>query len=155
MIKSAGEGLIECRDCGAMVPSFAGLIDAPGTPEHLTPCFRPVTDATMHNLGCNYCLSPEKTEYFAPFIEFFERQDRERNARTIGDLLDSIDDVMNPRFTTEDLVKVAEIGKLLFYGAICTADDVDDDQFFTEAYGSWGPVVDAVLGECGRDYRHS
>ena len=52
-------------------------------------------------------------------------------------------------------MEVAEIGRLLLYGAICTADDVDDDQFFTEAYGSGGPVVDAVLGQCGRDYRQS
>jgi hypothetical protein len=40
MTDYTGEGLIECQDCGAMVPSFESLIDLLGAPEHMTPCFR-------------------------------------------------------------------------------------------------------------------
>ena len=52
-------------------------------------------------------------------------------------------------------MRAAEIGNLLFYEAICTADEEDNAEFFAEAYGYWGPVVDAVLQECDRDYRNS
>ncbi len=48
-------------------------------------------------------------------------------------------------------MKVAEIGKVLFYDAICTADEQDNAGFFAEAYSHWGPVVDDVLAECDRD----
>jgi hypothetical protein len=138
-----------------MVPSFASLIDLPGAPEHMTPCFRPVADATMHSQGCSYCHSPEEMEYLRPFKELFDREKQERNKLTVGELLDSINSVLNLNISTEELMKVAEIGQLLFYGAICTADDEDNADFFAEAYGCWGPVVDAVLQECGRDYRNS
>jgi hypothetical protein len=46
MTDYTGEGLIKCQDCGATVPSFESLIDLPGAPEHMTPCFRPALDAT-------------------------------------------------------------------------------------------------------------
>ena len=36
-------------------------------------------------------------------------------------------------------MKVAEIGKVLFYDAICTADEQDNAGFFAEAYSHWGP----------------
>ena len=81
--------------------------------------------------------------------------EQERNNYTVGELLDSIDGILNPNITAEELMKVAEIGKLLFYEAICTADEEDNAEFFAEAYGYWGPVVDAVLQECGRDYRNA
>ena len=155
MTEYVGEGLIKCHDCSAMVPSFESLIDLPGAPEHMARCFRPIMDATMHNPGCNYCHSPEMMEYLRPLMKPFEQQDQERNKRTIGELLDSIEGILNPNFTTEELMKVAEIGKLLFYEAICTADEEDNAEFFAEVYGCWGPVVDAVLQECGRDYRNS
>jgi hypothetical protein len=52
-------------------------------------------------------------------------------------------------------MKVAEIGKDLFFGAICTADEEDNAEFFAEAYSYWGPVVDAVLQECDLPYRNT
>jgi hypothetical protein len=155
MTEYLGEGLIKCHDCAAMVPSIESLIDLPGAPEHMTACFRPVMDATMHNPGCNYCHSPEVMEYLRPFMEQFKQDDQARNKLTVGELLDSIDGILNPNITAEELMKVAEIGKLLFYEAIFTADEEDNAEFFAEAYGFWGPVVDAVLQECGRDYRNS
>ncbi len=80
MIDRIGEGLIKCPDCGAMVPSFASLIDQPGAPEHMTLCFRPVHDATMHNPGCTYCHDPETVGYLRPLIERFDRNEQERNS---------------------------------------------------------------------------
>ena len=149
----AGEGLIKCHACGAMVPSIESLIDLPGAPEHMTPCFRPIADATMHAPGCTYCHSPETMEYLNRFKEYCDREDQERNKLTVGELLDSISCILNLNITAKDLMKVAEIGKLLFYEAICTADDQDNAEFFEEAYSAWGPVVDAVLQECNREDR--
>ena len=51
--------------------------------------------------------------------------------------------------------RVAEIGKQLFYGAICTADALDNAEFFVGAHENWAAVVDAVLRECDRDPRNS
>ena len=68
MIDRIGEGLIKRPDCGAMVPSFASLIDQPAAPEHMTLCFRPVHDATMHNPGCTYCHDPETVGYLRPAL---------------------------------------------------------------------------------------
>jgi hypothetical protein len=148
-----GDGLIKCYDCGAMVPSHASLIDLPGASEHMTPCFRPVRDATMHNPDCTYCHDREAMAHIASLLEPFEREDQERNKLTIGELLDSISKVLNLNITSDDLMRVAEIGKLLLYEAICVADEENDADFFVRAYGNWGPVADAVLEECVRDYR--
>ncbi len=150
-----GEGLIECHDCGAMVPSIESLIDLPGAPEHTTSSFRPVMDATMHNPGCNYCHSPETMEYLQRLLEPLEQQDQARNKLTVGELFDSIDGSLNFNITAEQLMAVAEVGKLLFYAAICKADDEDNAEFFVEAYSYWGPVVDAVLEECDLGYRNT
>jgi hypothetical protein len=149
MFDDIGEGLIKCPDCSAMVPSFASLIDSPGKFDHLTPCFRPVYDATMHNPGCTYCHDPETMEHLNRFMELFDREDRERNKLTVGELLDSISQTLNLNISTRELLKVAEIGQLLFYEAIRTADEKDNAEFFVEAYANWGPVVDAMLGDCG------
>jgi hypothetical protein len=50
-------------------------------------------------------------------------------------LLDSISCILNLNITAKDLMKAAEIGELLFYEAICTADDQDNVEFFEEVYG--------------------
>jgi hypothetical protein len=76
----------------------------------------------MHNPGCGYCHSPEMMAYFNRFQQQFDQDDLERRKFSVGELLDSIDGVLNLNITTEDLMRVAEIGKQLFYGAICTAD---------------------------------
>jgi hypothetical protein len=149
----AGEGLIKCDVCSAMVPSFESIIDLPGAPEDGQPCFRPVMDATMHAPGCTYCHSPETMEYLNRFQEYFDREDQERNKLTVGELLDSISCILNLNITAKDLTKVAKIGELLFSEAICTADDQDNAEFFEEAYCAWGPVVNALLHECGRECR--
>jgi hypothetical protein len=146
-------GLIKCHACGAMVPSFESLIDRPGAPEHMTPCFRPIADATMHAPGCTYCHSPETMEYLNRFKEDCDREDQERNKLTVGELLDSISCILNLNITAKDLMKVAEIGKLLFDEAICTADDQDNVEFFDEVYGHCEWAVAAVLQECGREDR--
>ena len=86
-------------------------------------------------------------------MEPFEQRDQERKKLTVGELFDSIDRILNLNITAEELMKVAEIGKDLFFGAICTADEEDNAEFFAEAYSYWGPVVDAVLEDCYRDYR--
>jgi hypothetical protein len=106
-----------------MVSSIESLINLPGAPEHMTPYFRQVMDAAMQNPGCNYCHSPETMEYLRRLMKPFEHQDQERNKLTVGELLDSIDGIPNLNITTEELMKVAEIGKLLFYAAICQADE--------------------------------
>ena len=151
-----GAGLIKCYDCGAMVPSVASMLDMPGAPEHMTPCFHPDRDAVMHNPNCTYCTDQEAMAYIASLLRPFEhaRADHERNKLTVGELLDSISQIMNLNMTTHDLIEVAQIGKLLFYEAICTADDEDDAEFFVDAYENWGPVVDAALEECSRRDRN-
>jgi hypothetical protein len=50
-------------------------------------------------------------------------------------------------------MRVAEIGKELFFQAILTADALDNPQFFVTAYENWAAVVDAVLRECDREDR--
>ena len=102
----------------------------------------------MHNPGCSYCHDPETMEYLNRFSEEFDRQDQERNKLTVGELLDSINGILNLNITAKDLMKVAEIGKLLFYQAIITGYDDSNQEFMEEAYGAWGPVVDAILHEC-------
>lgn len=155
MSYNTGEGLIRCHDCGAVVPSVASLIDLPGAPEHMTPYFRPTADATMHNPGCTCCHAPEEMEHLRPFMELFDSEEQERNKLTVGELLDTINSILNFNITAKDLMKVSEVGQLLLYGAICIADDEDNAEFFVEAYGRWGPLVDEVLQECDRDYRNS
>ena len=85
----------------------------------------------------------------------------ERKRYTVGELVDAltIDTivggiVINREFAqTEDLMKAAEIGKSLLYEAVCTADDQDNAEFFAAAYSFYGPQVDTVLQECGRENR--
>ena len=72
-----GEWLVRCHDCGAMVPSFKGLIDLPGSPEYMQVCFRPVYDTTMHNPSCTYCNDPETIEH----LRGSEVRDREHQGR--------------------------------------------------------------------------
>ena len=48
---------------------------------------------------------------------------------------------------------VAEVGAGLFYDAICTADDEDNEEFFIDAYGYWGPLIDEVLQASDRGCR--
>ena len=152
-----GEGLITCHVCSAMVPSFESIIDLPGAPEHGQPCFRPARDATMHNPGCTYCHDVETTEHLNRLTEAFDRQERdkdqERDKLTVGELFNSINDHLVAK--TPDLLRVAEIGKYLLIEAICSADEQDNAEFFVEAYESAGPVIDAVLEECGRNWRDS
>jgi hypothetical protein len=152
-----GEGLTKCHSCGAMVPSVRSIIDLPGAPEDDQLCFRPVSDATMHDPGCAYCHGPEQMEYLKRLMEAFDRQEwqeaRERNKLAVGELFDSINDHLVAK--TPDLVRVAEIGKCLLVEAICTADEQDNAEFFVHAYELAGPVIDALLEECGRDRRDS
>ena len=55
----------------------------------------------------------------------------------------------------DHLFLVAEGGKELLYEAIVRADGDDNEEFFVQAYENWGPLVDAVLDECGLEYRDS
>jgi len=148
-----GDGLIKCHVCSAMVPSFESIIDLPGAPEDGQPCFHPARDATMHNPGCTYCHDLETMERLNRLTEAFHRQARERDKLTVGELYDSINDHLVAK--TPDLLRVAEIGKYLLIEAICSADEQDNAEFFVEAYESAGPVIDAVLEECGRNWRDS
>ncbi|MCV7303044.1 hypothetical protein H7J93_25805 [Mycobacterium barrassiae] len=93
-------------------------------------------------------------------LEVLARSDRERHRRDqfpVGVFLDSIDKrrLNGRKASAEKLLEVAEVGKELLYAAIATADDDDNEQFFVEAYLDWGPLVDTVLEECGREYRDS
>jgi hypothetical protein len=152
-----GEGLIKCHVCSAMVPSFESIIALPGAPEDGQHCFRPVFDATMHNPGCSYCHDLETTDHLNRLMEAFDRQERAeqqaRNKLTVGELFNSINDHLVAK--TPDLLRVAEIGTYLLIEAICSADDQDNTEFFVQAHESAGPVIDAVLEECGRDWRDS
>ncbi len=157
-----GEGLIKCHDCGAMVPSFESLIDLPGAPEHMTTYFKPDLDPAMHTPDCTYCvrdsdahLPIQQREHLERLYESIEkdnaREREERDAFTITALLDLVND--HAVAHTEDLLKVAEMGKLLFDKAIWLAADQDNAEFFLEVYGLYGPVVDACLEEMDLDYR--
>jgi hypothetical protein len=99
-------------------------------------------------------------------FDFTGMSEQERNRYTVGELIDAltidtivgggVGIVINREFAeTEDLMRAAEIGKYLLYEAVCTADDEDNAQFFEAAYGFYGPLIDTVLQECGRDYRNS
>jgi hypothetical protein len=110
-------------------------------------------DATMHDPGCGYCHSPEMMEYLNRLLEPGRREDQERRKLTVGELLDSIDGVLNLNITTAELMKAAGIGKELFFGAILTADALDNAEFLVTAYENWAAVVDAVLRECDREDR--
>ncbi len=153
----SGEGLIKCHVCSAMVPFFEGIIALPGAPEDGQPSFRVVRDETMHNPGCTFCHDLEVMEYLNELGEAFDLQQweeaRGRNKLTMGELFDSINDDVVAK--TPDLLRAAEIGRYLLFGAICSADEQDNTEFFVQAYESAGPVIDAVLEDCYRDRRDS
>ena len=107
----------------------------------------------MHNPGCGACHDPETMEHLHRLMEGWGREEQERYKLTVGELLDSINQILNLNVTAEDLVKVAEIGQLLFYEAVCTADEQDNVEFLAAAYGFYDPLVDTVLEECGREHR--
>jgi hypothetical protein len=86
----------------------------------------------------------------------FDEDRHKRNQFPVGAFFDWIrqrPDGQKP--SAEKLLVVAEAGQELLYEAICTADEDDDEEFFVEAYGYWGPLVDAVLEECDREDRDS
>jgi hypothetical protein len=72
-----GDGLIQCPDCSAIVPYFDSAIYAPGTPEHLLPCVRPVYDATMHAPSCTYCHDADMTRYLNGLLALYEPEESE------------------------------------------------------------------------------
>ena len=74
----------------------------------------------------------------------------QRNQFPVGAYLDSIDPDKHGgrKADAEKLFTVAEVGADLFLQAIHVADDEDNAGFFVEAYGRWGPLVDAVLTNC-------
>ena len=74
----------------------------------------------------------------------------ERHQHTVGGLVDAID---HRYAKTADLMKLAEIGKYMLYEAVCTADEQDNAEFFAEAFSFYGPLITAVLEECGREHR--
>jgi hypothetical protein len=80
--------------------------------------------------------------------EHFECQDERHNKFTVGELLDAINQTLNPDVTTEQLLAVARIGKTLLYESIWIADQQDNAEFFEMAYSYWGPLVTAVQEEC-------
>jgi hypothetical protein len=83
-------------------------------------------------------------------FDFTGMSEQERNQYTVGELIDAID----RKFAdTRDLMRLAEIGKYMLYEAVCTADDQDNLEFFVEAYSFYGPLIDTVLQECGRENR--
>ena len=91
-------------------------------------------------------------------LEACARLDLDRHRRNqfpVGAFFDSIDErrLNGQKASTEKLFVVAEVGRDLLYEAISTADEDDDEEFFLNAYESWGPLVDTVLEECGREYR--
>ncbi|SKG74695.1 Uncharacterised protein [Mycobacteroides abscessus subsp. bolletii] len=93
-------------------------------------------------------------------LEACARLDLERHQRDqfpVGVFLYSIDKrrLNGRKASAEKLLEVAEVGRDLLCAAICTADDDDNEEFFVNAYESWGPLVDTVLQECGREYRDS
>ena len=95
---------------------------------------------------------PDDRRIPADVMEMFAKYDEDihkRNQLPVGMLFDFIRD----QPTANTLLIVAEIGEQLFGAAILAADENDNTEFFAEAYGQWGPLVDAVLEECGLDYR--
>lgn len=141
------EGLIKCRVCGEMVPSIKVLIDLPGAPEHLRTYFKPDHDPAMHTPDCTYCvrdpyapLPIEEQEHWERLNEWIEKDDarqrEERDRFTITALPDLIND--HAVAHTRDLLKVAEMGKLLLYEAIWLAAEQDNAEFFVEVYSLWG-----------------
>lgn len=88
-------------------------------------------------------------------LAYFDRERHERDQFPVGAFFDSIDADRHGgrKPTAEKLLVVAEVGKDLLYGAICTGDEDDNAEFFVHAYERWGPLVDRVLQECDRDFR--
>jgi hypothetical protein len=96
-------------------------------------------------------LSPEMIEWCAQY----ELGRHRRNQFPVGAFFDSIDPQRQngQNASLEQLMVVAEIGQELLYEAVCTADEDDNEEFFVWAYETGGPLVDAVLQECDRNYR--
>lgn len=104
----------------------------------------------MHTPPCTYCiidpfahLDAETQEHLRRMkegIDRYEAREREERERfTIAGLLDLIHDHMVAK--TEDLLKVARIGRMLFFEAVSTADDQDNTEFFIHAFEDWPDEV--------------
>lgn len=92
--------------------------------------------------------------------EMVDQLDRDRHQRDqfpVGAFFESIDANRQGgrKPSAEMLLAVAEVGQELLYAAVCRADTDDNAEFFVEAYGYWGPLVDTVLQECACDLRNS
>jgi hypothetical protein len=81
-------------------------------------------------------------------VEFF-RQGHIRDQLTVGVLLDSISErrLGDRQATPNELLRVAEVGKDLFYAAIAHRDATPE--VLKEACELWGPLVNAAREECG------
>src|SRR5258705_11362391 len=82
-------------------------------------------------------------------IAEYDRQIEIPTQITVGVLLDSIsEEHLGDRQTTSDeLLRVANVGKELFYAAIAHRDATPE--VLEEAREHWGPLVDVALQECG------
>ena len=100
----------------------------------------------MHEAECRYAKpvesnrTYEEIEYMERLCEVLDRHDakeREEHDRlTITAAIDLIND--HAVAHTEDLLKVARIGQMLFSQAVYTADEQDDAEFFVKAFGVAG-----------------
>jgi hypothetical protein len=97
---------------------------------------------------------PEKLKEWEAKYDFGEHM---RRRFPVGAFHDAIGNGKpdSPPAPAFQLMNAAKTGQQLLCSAIALADDQDNAEFFIEAYENWGPLVDAVLEMCDREYRDS
>jgi chaperone required for assembly of F1-ATPase len=90
-------------------------------------------------------IPPEVEAMFAEA----ERQIEVRNQIPVGVLFNSISEehLGDRQATSNELLRVADVGVELFYAAIAHRDATPE--ILEEAREHWGPLVDVALEECG------
>ena len=107
----------------------------------------------MHKAECRYAKpvelnrTYEEIEYMERLCEDLDRHDakeREEHDRlTITAAIDLVND--HAVAHTEDLLKVARIGQMLFDQAVYTADEQDNTEFFVKAFEEWPDEVTELM----------
>jgi hypothetical protein len=72
---------------------------------------------------------------------------------TVGELLAMLPDYRrgpyDPDTSTVNLMKVTQVGSYLLKCAVAIAYEQNNEEFFEEAFGFYGPLIDAALQELG------
>lgn len=141
------EGMIVCTECGELVPSIEVW---PVAGER---SWQPQHGSSMHKAECSYAKpvelnrTYEEIEYMERLSEDLDRHDakerEEYDRLTITAAIDLVND--HAVAHTEDLLKVARIGQMLFSQAVYTADEQDNTEFFVKAFEEWPDEVTQLM----------